>query len=140
MTALISAAEVGVVTSALLGTFAVVGLVVRFMLLPYLREQVVRPVQETHRQVTPHTPGDAGAPTVADRLSDVQASLEDIRGEVGQIAKKARENRRLALAAGQVADAVGRRLSDHEAWAREEDSRLWSAVRRHHSANRKDPS
>lgn len=123
------AAEVGVIASAVLGVCAVAGLVVRWGLLPYLREQLVKPVQETHRQVTPHDrpPGDA-EPTIVDRLDDVQTTVSDLRTEVEAIAKKAQRNRELADAAGRAADAVHRRLSDHEAWSREEDSRLWRAI------------
>lgn len=122
------AAEVGVVASAVLGVCAVLGLVVRWALLPYLRDQVVRPVQETHRQVTPHDRPPDAEPTIVDRLDDVQTTVTDLAAQVEQIAKKAQRNRELADAAGRAADAVHRRLSDHEAWSREEDSRLWRAI------------
>jgi hypothetical protein len=126
-----TAAGVGVVTSAILGVFAVVGLVVRYVLLPYLRDQVVKPVQETHRQVTPHDRPPDAEPTIVDRLDDVQSELRDLRETGEGLAKKAEANRRLALAAGRTADAAHRRLGDHEAWAREEDSRLWRALSEH---------
>ncbi len=125
-----AATEVGVIASAVLGVCAVIGLVVRWALLPYLREQVVKPVQETHRQVTPHNrPTNADAePTVVDRLDDVQTMVGELAEQVQRIGKKAQQNRELADAAGRSADAVHKRLSDHEAWSREEDSRLWRAI------------
>lgn len=123
------AAEVGVIATAVLGVSAIVGLVVRWALLPYLREQLVKPVQETHRQVTPHDrPGGDAEPTIVDRLDDVQTTVSEVRAEVEAIAKKAVRNRALAEAAGRAADAAHKRLGDHEAWAREEDSRLWRAI------------
>lgn len=122
------AAEVVAVSSAVLGVCAVLGLVVRFVLLPYLREQVVKPVQETHRQVTPHDRADADEPTVVDRLDDVQTSLAELRSTAEGLAKKARRNRDLALSAGRAADVVAQRLTDHEAWAREEDRRVWRVL------------
>jgi hypothetical protein len=121
-------ADIVVVTSAVLGLAAIVGLAVRFVLLPYLREQVVKPVQETHRQVTPHDrPADA-EPTIVDRLDDLASGLDEMREVADEHTRKAERNRRLALAAGSAADAANKRISDHETWAREEDRRLWRAI------------
>jgi hypothetical protein len=131
MVPLITASDVGVVTSALLGSFAVLGLIVRYVLLPYLRDQVVRPLRETHRQVTPHDRPVDAEPTVVDRLDDLASGVEALRREAQEVAGKVRRNRDLALSAGRAVDDVRRNLRDHEAWAREEDSRLWSALRRH---------
>lgn len=125
------AQDVGALAGAVLGLAAVAGLIVRWVLLPYLRDQVVKPVQETHRQVTPHDRPEDEAPTVVDRLEDLAANVSELTEVAEDLAKKARTNRRLAVAAGQSADAVRRELTSHEAWAREEDSRLWSAIRQH---------
>jgi len=124
-------ADLGVIVSAVLAVAALLGLLVKYVLMPYLIEQVVRPLRETHRQVTPHHRLRRDEPTVVDRLDDVKTDLSGIKEAVEDLSKKARENRRLALAAGGAADLVGRRLSDHEAWSREEDSRLWSAITKH---------
>lgn len=125
------AQDVGTVVGAILGLCALAGLVVRWALLPYLRDQVVKPLKETHRQVTPHDRPEDEAPTVVDRLEDLATDMEQIKETAADLAKKARSNRQLALAAGSAADAVRRELTNHEAWAREEDSRLWSAIRQH---------
>lgn len=131
MTPLVSVSDVGVFASATLGVFAVVGLVVRYVLLPYLRDQVVKPLQETHRQVTPHDRPLDEEPTVVDRLDDLAAGVDRLAKVADDLAGKAQRNRDLALSAGRAADAVRTDLRDHEAWSREEDSRLWSALRRH---------
>lgn len=122
----------GTWAGAVLALSAVVGLVVRYVLLPYLRDQLVKPVQETHRQVTPHdAENPTQTPTVRDQLDELTLSVDELKETAGELGKKAQVNRRLAEAAGRTADAVGRRLADHEAWAREEDSRVWSAIRQH---------
>jgi hypothetical protein len=125
------AQDVGTVVGALLGLCALAGLVVRWILLPYLREQVVKPLKETHRQVTPHDRPVDAEPTIVDRLEDLAHNVTELQGQADELGKKARTNRQLAVAAGQAADAVRRELTNHEAWAREEDSRLWSAIRTH---------
>lgn len=122
------AAEVGVIATAVLAVCGVLGLVVRFVLLPYLRAEVVEPVQETHRQVTPHHRPANSEPTIVDRLDDVQTELREVRDVAEGLSKKVRVNRQLIDAAGRAADAAHARLTDHEAWAREEDRRLWRAI------------
>lgn len=127
MTVLVSGGitDAGALAAALLAVFSVLGLAVRYLLLPYLRDQLVRPVQETHRQVTSHDPPAAGdGPTVRDQLDQLQEQVAELTGKV-------RTTRRLAVAAGNAADGVAGQLRDHEAWAREEDSRLWTALQRH---------
>jgi hypothetical protein len=122
------AAEVGVVATAVLAVCAVVGLIVRFVLLPYLRAEVVEPVKETHRQVTPHHRPANAEPTIVDRLDDVQSELRAVAEVAEGLSKKVRANRDLIAAAGHSADAAHARLTEHEAWAREEDRRLWRAI------------
>lgn len=50
------------------------GLVVRFILMPYLREHLLTPVQETHHQVTENN-GGSEQPTVLDAIHDVQRDV-----------------------------------------------------------------
>lgn len=128
------AGEVGIVASAVLGVSGVIGLAVRWALLPYLRDQVVKPIKETHRQVTPHDRPLDAEPTIVDRLDDVQTELRELRETGEGLAKKAERNRTLALAAGERADAAHARVDEHVAWAREEDTRLWRAVDARHRA------
>ena len=67
---------VGAVVSATLGTLALVGLGVKFALLPWLREHLVQPVQETNRQITRngHT---SNPPTMLDQLHSIQTKVND---------------------------------------------------------------
>src|SRR5690606_31042696 len=55
---------------SLLGFCGVIGVLVRTWLLPYLREQVVRPIRETHHQVTVNG-GNSSPPTMLDKLTAV---------------------------------------------------------------------
>lgn len=93
-------------STAALGVLTILGLVVRFVLLPYLREHLVQPVQETHKQVTEnHHSNDR--PTVLDRIDDVS----------GQVAENTRETRALA-----------RMFDGHLDWSQHEVDRLWTAL------------
>lgn len=63
------------------GTTGLIGLMVRFALVPYLRDQLIAPVQETHRQVTEN--GHANdSPTVMDLIHDVQAAIDKHSSDV----------------------------------------------------------
>lgn len=59
----------------LLGTFLtlclIAGMLTRWVLLPYLRDHLIAPVQETHSAVTENHHASAAAPTLPDRLEDV---------------------------------------------------------------------
>lgn len=52
----------------------VLGLAVKFVLMPYLREHLFGPVQDTHHQVTENT-GQSPQPTVLDAIHDVQRDV-----------------------------------------------------------------
>lgn len=54
----------------------ILGLAARFVLLPWLKDQLVQPVQETHQQVTENHHASPGAPTLPDRLEDVDLGLK----------------------------------------------------------------
>lgn len=125
----LTATDVSVYAGALLSTFAVLGLVVRYALVPYLRDQLVIPVKETHRQVTQNRHQNR-EPTVLDRIDDVHDAVQRVEASV--VAVQA-----VANAAARSAGGAHRRLDQHVAWAREEDTRLWQAVTdpRHRAGN-----
>jgi hypothetical protein len=56
-----------------------VGLAVRFVLVPYLRDHLVQPVQEVKRQVTENSHANA-EPTLPDLI-------DDVRGEVRALSR-----------------------------------------------------
>lgn len=53
---------------------AVLGISVRFILLPYMREHLVQPMKQVQKQVTENHHHNA-EPTVLDRIDDVQQSV-----------------------------------------------------------------
>jgi hypothetical protein len=56
---------------------AVLGLLVRYLLLPYLREHLVRPVAQVKKQVTENHHSNAH-PTVMDRIDDVHTEVRTL--------------------------------------------------------------
>lgn len=55
----------------------IIGLAVRFVLMPYLREHLITPVKQVEKQVTENHHSNA-QPTVLDRIDDVQSSVEAV--------------------------------------------------------------
>ncbi len=100
-------------TTAALGVLALIGLVVRFVLLPYLREHLIVPVKDTHKQVTEnhHT---NERPTVLDRIDDVSNQV--------------RENTAETRAARGEARALARMFDGHLEWSQNEVDALWKAL------------
>jgi hypothetical protein len=63
-----------------LGTFltlcTIVALAVRFVLLPWLRDHLVGPLRETHRQVSENGHRHRSQPTIPDRLEDLATRVD----------------------------------------------------------------
>lgn len=91
-----------------------IGLVVRFGLLPYLREHLIVPVKDTHKQVTEnhHT---NERPTVLDRIDDVSNQVQENTAET----RAARGETR----------ALARMFDGHLEWSQNEVDALWNALR-----------
>ena len=90
----------GVLTSLTLG-LGLFGVIIRYALLPWLREQLVHPVQETHRQVTVNHHV-SNEPTVLDRLDSLVMRV----------------------------DALADKTEAHHLLVSSEHRRLWEAVQR----------
>lgn len=113
-------ADIGIVSGALCSLLVLLGLAVRFVLVPYLREHLVRPVQETHRQVTQNRHANP-EPTVLDRIDDVHDAVRRLSDTT--VAVQA-----VANAAARSASGAHRRLDQHSHWADHEVARLWSNI------------
>lgn len=70
------------VSATLVSTAVLLGLGIKYGLLPYLQAQLIRPVQETHRTVTVNG-GVSETPTVLDRLSGIRTEVAELRNDVG---------------------------------------------------------
>lgn len=127
----VSVADIGVVASAVLSVLAILGLAVRFVLMPYLREQVIRPVKETHRQITEHDPRSPST-TVRDQIDDLGTKVDDVLDRVEHLSAEATAAAVTARAAGRATSATTRRLDRHLAWASEEARRVWATISRYH--------
>lgn len=54
------------------------GLATRYVLVPYLRDHLIQPIQETHKQVTENHHANREQPTVLDRIADVQTDINTL--------------------------------------------------------------
>lgn len=118
------AAEVGVVASAALAVCGVIGLAVRFVLVPYLRDHLVVPVQETHRAVAAHADSRderPPTPTLLDRLDDLADKVDHLANSTAAV-------QAVANASARSAAAANRRLDRHLSWSDEEMMRVWREV------------
>lgn len=69
--------DLGAALTAALALLALLGMAVRFVLLPYLREHLVVPVEQVHKQVTEnHHRNDE--PTLPDRLEDLHDEVKAV--------------------------------------------------------------
>lgn len=98
---------VGVLSGVVL-LFSLIGLGVRFVLLPYLKEHLIEPVQETNKQVTVNHHSSA-EPTVLDRIDDVRLQVKDVHAEVVTVA---------------------RMFDGHLDWSQDEVDKLWKALQK----------
>lgn len=94
----------------------IIGLAARFVLLPWLRSELVEPVQETHKQVTENHHSNT-VPTVLDRIEDVHT--ETSRG--ANLAGRAVE---LAEEAVDKVDTLGRMFDGHLEWSQAQVDRM----------------
>jgi hypothetical protein len=123
--------DLGIVAGALVSVCVLLGLLVRYVLVPYMRDQLVTPVQETHRQVTQNRHANP-EPTVLDRIDDVHDDVRRLADTVAAV-------QAVANAAARSTAGAHRRLDQHMSWADVEVSRLWSSVRdprTHHRTDR----
>jgi hypothetical protein len=113
-------ADLGIVAAVLVSLSVLAGLATRYVLVPYLRDHLVRPVQETHRQVTQNRHANV-EPTVLDRIDDVHDAVRRVADTM--VAVQA-----VANAAARSSSGAHRRLDQHSAWADVEVSRIWSSI------------
>lgn len=79
----------------LLSVLLFLGLATRYVLVPYLRDHLVRPVKETHQQVTEnhHTNNN---PTLPDRIEDLHTDIRTLTRLLDyHVAWSEREHRRI---------------------------------------------
>lgn len=74
--------DVAVGTTAVLGVLAIVGAAYKWILLPNLREQVVKPLHEARRELT----GGKHDPSIRDQLGELSGEIEDATLELRAMA------------------------------------------------------
>lgn len=104
----------------LLGLATLIGLAVRYALLPWLQTHIVQPVSETRRQVTVN--GHVSAtPTLLDRVDTSAAQLGRVRTQLDDVEVKVDD------AVGRV-NATARMLDGHLDRSAGEWGRLWDSI------------
>jgi hypothetical protein len=111
---------VAVATTAILGVFAIVGILVRVLVI-YLRSELIEPTLETNRQITgTSTPEPETGPTFREQLEqqlhEVHERVDSVSGEV-------------TTAAAELS-AMAMMFDGHLEWSQEEVDRLWAALKR----------
>lgn len=59
----------------------VIGLITKFVMMPYLREHLVKPMKQVEKQVSENHHSNK-VPTVLDRIDDVQSAVDEMREEM----------------------------------------------------------
>ena len=111
------------IISTTLALAAIAGLLVRWVLMPYLREHLLRPMQRVEHQVSVnnHT---SDVPTMLDKIDDLHGEVRELRAE----------QRRTRSDLSDLSRQVGDHLLRSESWSAEVESRLgglhWPALGR----------
>ena len=111
------------IISTTLALAAIAGLLVRWVLMPYLREHLLRPMQRVEHQVSVnnHT---SDVPTMLDKIDDLHREVRELRAE----------QRRARSDLSDLSRQVGDHLLRSESWSAEVESRLgglhWPALGR----------
>ena len=111
------------IISTTLALAAIAGLLVRWVLMPYLREHLLRPMQRVEHQVSVnnHT---SDVPTMLDKIDDLHGEVRELRAE----------QRRTRSDLSDLSRQVGDHLLRSESWSVEVESRLgglhWPALGR----------
>lgn len=125
-------ADLAVASTAILGLAAIVGGIVRFGLVPYLRAELIVPAQETNRELV----GGDREPSIREQLDRLVDGQEQHRGEI--------EDATLELR------AMALMFDGHLDWAQREVDKLrnerqamvdelWAELRRQREAGRQTP-
>jgi hypothetical protein len=115
-------------SAAVLGIGAIIGGIIRYGLIPYLRRELIEPAQETNRQITgTDTPEHEPGPTFREELAQLRHEITSVSGEVSTAAAE------LAAMAMMFDGHIEWSQEDHDAIRRERQEivdRLWRELRR----------
>lgn len=104
---------IGATLAVILGTLTLVGLAVRFILVPYLRENVFKPLQRTEHAVTANGHRDPKNPTVRDQFADLLAEVRGLRVEQAELRSKVDEVDEKVDAVDGKTSRIGMQLDAH---------------------------
>jgi hypothetical protein len=124
-------------SAAVLGIGAIIGGIIRYGLIPYLRRELIEPAQETNRQITgTDTPEHEPGPTFREELAQLRQEVTSVSGEVSTAAAE------LAAMAMMFDGHIEWSQEDHDAIRRERQEivdRIWAELRRQHERGETGP-
>jgi cell division septum initiation protein DivIVA len=116
-----AAALFAALVAGLIGVLTLIGLAVRWVLLPYIRSQVVLPIRQINRQV---------APTDSDWKSEPMPTVMGQLEEVVQEVRQTREENRAAVdAAREEVRQLGYMFDGHLEWSQDKVDELAAKIR-----------
>lgn len=64
--------------SSAIASSVLLGLAIRYVLMPYLRDHLVQPIRDTHKAVTENHHANEETPTLPDRLEDLHTDVRTL--------------------------------------------------------------
>jgi len=116
-----AAALFAALVAGLIGVCTLIGLAVRWVLLPYMRDQIVRPLRQINKQVAP-----TDADWSAEPMPTVMGQLEEVVQEVRQTRA---ENRAAVDAAREEVQQLGKMFDGHLEWSQDKVDELAKKIR-----------
>lgn len=104
---------IGAVLGIALGLGTLVGILIRYMLVPFLAEKFVL-LEETHKQVSENNHRNE-SPTVLDRISEVKTQADRIE----YLAQNSRH----------AVNTLARMFDGHLKWSQDEVDAMWKAIK-----------
>lgn len=119
--------DVGAVSGAILGVSAIVGGIVRYGLVPYLRDQLIRPARQTNLELT----GGRNEPSIRELLEQLQRTSNQHGGEIEDATL---ELRAMALMFDGHLDWAQKEVDKLRRERQEAVDELWAAIKQRRAA------
>jgi len=118
--------------AVILGVSAVIGLAAKLILLPWIKSNLIIPVNEVNKQVTVNN-NISDPATMLDTIHIIEGKVDKVATIEDKLDKLEQVMHKMSIDAVQVsaATAVIQRMWDHHLdWSEEEVNRLWTSIRR----------
>lgn len=110
----------GSALGVIIGTCTVIGLAAKFILLPWLEKNLVKPVKETNTQVSVNNNVSDPA-TMLDTVHNIEKKLEKMEDVIHQLALS-------DVTIGSSTNVIQKMWDHHLEWSENEVNRIWIAI------------